>query len=196
MTIIHNSDIQRRIIDEAKLQVGIDSVPQELAEKVLPVLVSNPKGKKRILIFTDNNTRSLIDNGLYVPVGKTWKFLGVTAKLVTNGTVQDRGALGLEFLDPTNIILWEAYASAVQIASKDAFYMWMPSIYPIKMTGTGGATDCYYIPLNDKIVYREGSSFWFYATDIQVGDSLTIAYIIEETDSLNDPDELIHTTVS
>jgi len=42
MTTIHNSKIQERILREAKIQLSVDSVPTQLAEKVVPVLISNP----------------------------------------------------------------------------------------------------------------------------------------------------------
>jgi len=42
MATINNSKIQERIAREAKIQLSVDSVPNQLAEKVVPVLVSNP----------------------------------------------------------------------------------------------------------------------------------------------------------
>lgn len=43
MAKIHNSDTIKRILDDAGIQTSRDSVPQELASKVVPVLISNPK---------------------------------------------------------------------------------------------------------------------------------------------------------
>lgn len=39
---IHNSDLKKSIIDNAKIQLAIDKVPSELAEKVVPTLETNP----------------------------------------------------------------------------------------------------------------------------------------------------------
>ena len=42
MASINNSKIMERIIREAKIQLSVDAVPTQLAEKIVPVLVSNP----------------------------------------------------------------------------------------------------------------------------------------------------------
>lgn len=42
MAKIHNTDTIKRILDDAGIQISIDDVPQELARKIVPVLISNP----------------------------------------------------------------------------------------------------------------------------------------------------------
>jgi len=42
MSRINNTETIKRILDDAGIQTAIDKVPQELTEKVLPVLISNP----------------------------------------------------------------------------------------------------------------------------------------------------------
>lgn len=40
---IYNSNLTQEMVDSAKLQVGNGGIPQELAEKVIPVMEVNPK---------------------------------------------------------------------------------------------------------------------------------------------------------
>jgi len=43
MARIHNEATIRRIMDDAKIQISVDDVPQILGKTVVPVLVSNPE---------------------------------------------------------------------------------------------------------------------------------------------------------
>jgi len=54
MARINNSDTIKRILDDAKIQTAIDNVPQELASKVVPVLIANPL---RVVNVTGNGTK-------------------------------------------------------------------------------------------------------------------------------------------
>lgn len=47
MAQIHNSDLSKELTDGAKIQVSRDAVPNQLAEKVVPVMEVNPKLLKR-----------------------------------------------------------------------------------------------------------------------------------------------------
>lgn len=49
MATINNSDILKRIIEEAKIQTSVDEVPTQLASKVVPVLISNPQQISKIV---------------------------------------------------------------------------------------------------------------------------------------------------
>lgn len=43
MATINNSDTIKRILNDAKIQTSIDDVPNQLASKVVPVLIANPE---------------------------------------------------------------------------------------------------------------------------------------------------------
>ncbi len=43
MATINNSEIMKRIAEDAKIEQAYDKLPTQLAEKVVPVLISNPK---------------------------------------------------------------------------------------------------------------------------------------------------------
>jgi len=179
MTNIHNSDIQKRIIDEAKLQVAIDKVPQQLAEKVVPVLISNPKGKKRLLIFTDNNARNIFNNGLYVPAGKKWKILQAFIRLTTNGTVSDRN-VNLELTShDASIPVYKVAADSVQPASLTEYYNFVTG-QPTEESPSG----THYIALAKDLFLLEGFSIWFAVDNVQAGDNVRFYCLIEEADLL------------
>lgn len=56
--IIHNSNIIKRLIDEAKIQVSVDKVPDQLAEKILAVLNVNPPKNIKLSQATASDTTS------------------------------------------------------------------------------------------------------------------------------------------
>lgn len=49
MARIHNTETVKRILDDAGIQTSQDNVPQELASKVVPVLIANPLRTSNIL---------------------------------------------------------------------------------------------------------------------------------------------------
>lgn len=53
MATIHNTSLIRGLIDAAKLQLSIDRVPTELAEKIVPVLVTGQSEKEIIITRTN-----------------------------------------------------------------------------------------------------------------------------------------------
>ena len=58
MATINNSEIQKRITEEAKLQLSVDAVPTQLAEKVVPVLISNPKPSISVVVYKSGSGTS------------------------------------------------------------------------------------------------------------------------------------------
>lgn len=48
MAIIYSTDLKKELIDGAKIQTSSDSVPNQLAEKVVPVMEVNPKLLKKV----------------------------------------------------------------------------------------------------------------------------------------------------
>lgn len=61
MAKINNSNAIRRIIHDAGIQTSIDKVPQELASKVVPVLISNPKPEYYVVeSASSSNSAALI----------------------------------------------------------------------------------------------------------------------------------------
>jgi len=191
MAKIHNSDIQKRIIEEAKLQVAVDNVPQELAEKVLPVLISNPKGKKKILRLIDNNQGGIFEVVLSVPAGKKWKFLGIGCQVGTDANVADRYVV----LDiyPKDGSYSHYYMSSVgaQVASKQGYYTFLPSITASKQTA-GDLSEFWIMPLPD-VPLIEGDGIYLFLEGKQATDTLCVTMLIEEEELLlEEVDETIY----
>lgn len=60
MAIIHNPKVIQSMINEAKIQTSHDRVARELAEKVVPVLVINPKDVVDIVVVKSKTTTGTI----------------------------------------------------------------------------------------------------------------------------------------
>jgi len=58
MATIYNSDLSKELIEGAKIQTSFDSIPNQLAEKVVPVMEVNPKLLRRI-DFIKSATKSV-----------------------------------------------------------------------------------------------------------------------------------------
>ena len=58
MARINNPDTIKRMMDDAKIQTSTDAVPQELASKVVPVLIANPGRFLNVVEYTAANNAS------------------------------------------------------------------------------------------------------------------------------------------
>lgn len=58
MATIYNSDLTKGIQQDAKIQIGKESVPNQLAEKVVPVMETNPRLLRPIEILVSKNGTS------------------------------------------------------------------------------------------------------------------------------------------
>lgn len=56
MAMIYNSDLSKELIEGAKIQTGKDNVPNQLAEKVVPVMEVNPKLLRRVNFLDVNSS--------------------------------------------------------------------------------------------------------------------------------------------
>lgn len=55
MATIYNSELSKELLEGAKIQVHRDSVPTQLAEKVVPVMEVNPKLLRRVNVLKRNS---------------------------------------------------------------------------------------------------------------------------------------------
>lgn len=51
MAQIYNSDLTKELLDGAKIQINRENIPNQLAEKVVPVMEVNPKAFRKINII-------------------------------------------------------------------------------------------------------------------------------------------------
>jgi hypothetical protein len=92
MARIHNSEAIKRILDDAGIQTSRDETPQELARKVVPVLISNPE--RRINVASSGARGSTGSATVYtIPDDKdfflTTAMLSYTADAVCDGTLYE-----------------------------------------------------------------------------------------------------------
>lgn len=73
MAQIYNSDLIKEVIDGAKIQIAHDNFPNQLAEKVVPVMEVNPKLLRTISVVKHNNILNSSSATIYTtPVGKSF----------------------------------------------------------------------------------------------------------------------------
>jgi hypothetical protein len=65
MATIYNSDLTKELREGAKLQTSTDSIPSQLAEKVVPVMEVNPKLLKSCNIIRHVNNAASGSNTIY-----------------------------------------------------------------------------------------------------------------------------------
>jgi len=180
MAETRNSDIQRRVLDEAKLQASVDIIPTQLTDKILPVLNVNPKGKTRIIKLLDavqnNNTK-----GWVVPSGKKWKFLYGICSYTSNATAGNR-EFRFEVLDEDNFFVLSVSASA-QTASTTEEYNIIPGSKDVSEIVAGR----HHLGIPNNSIFLEGCIVWFYDfASISATDNLAILFYVEETDLLSE----------
>lgn len=182
MINIHNSDIQKRIIEEAKLQVAHDIVPQELTEKILPVLISNPKNRTRIKKLSDQDI-SCSDKYFHVPIGKKWKVLYGCVLYISTAAAGNR-MLNLTFLDRENSDLMWITNAVEQEPSKEEYYNISPSSPDVSEITSG----YHFLPIPKEAFLTEGCQINIYDYNgvASAADTMKIILYVEETDLLDD----------
>ncbi len=70
MAQIHNSDLSREIVTGIKLQQNVDSIPSQLADKVVPVMEVNPKLLKNSYPLASIVNRTASSNNLVIYSGR------------------------------------------------------------------------------------------------------------------------------
>ena len=78
MATINNTDTIKRILDDGGIQTAHDDVPTKLAEKVVPVLISNPQRIVNVLREFHRNTTTAASSIYNTPAtGKTFYLTGI-----------------------------------------------------------------------------------------------------------------------
>jgi len=93
MAIIHNSNLTKELTNGAKIQTSFDKVPNEIAEKVVPVMEVNPK-----LLFNCNKIKQVTSSVtgttlIYTtPSDKDFYLLGGMFSMNTDAANDSNGA--------------------------------------------------------------------------------------------------------
>lgn len=82
MANINNTELLKGMRDNAKVQ-NLESVPTQLAEKVVPVMETNPR-----CLFCVNFSVDLISGAYTVPIGKKFYITNINLNLDTGGSLE------------------------------------------------------------------------------------------------------------
>lgn len=87
MAGINNSDLTRQLIDGAKINTSFDKVPNQLAEKVVPVMEVNPELLRKITVV-DGEVRTTTGTLTGYTTSPTKKFFltGFSASIIKDAT--------------------------------------------------------------------------------------------------------------
>ena len=83
MAIIYNSDLSKELVDGAKIQQNIDSIPNQLADKVVPVMEVNPKILRKVnLIQTGASVSTGTVSTGSIALGKNFFLTSIIATMI------------------------------------------------------------------------------------------------------------------
>lgn len=78
MAIIYNSDLTKELVNGAKLQISRDKIPNEIAEKVVPVMEVNPNLLRNINIVESTSRTTSGTSTIYTtPTNKNFFLCGI-----------------------------------------------------------------------------------------------------------------------
>lgn len=83
MATIYNSDLTKELIEGAKIQIMRESVPNQIAEKVVPVMEVNPKLLRRTNVIINNNNSSTGSATIKVlPTGMNFYITAISLQVI------------------------------------------------------------------------------------------------------------------
>lgn len=175
---INHSGVIKRILEACKINQLVDKVPHELAEKVVPVLISNPKVEPKIIIYAP--TESEFANGFFsVPEGKKWKVRTCSFRWNADVNADDR----LIVMEMANLagskIHFFSIPSTAQIASQSVFYQYNIGVNEQVSSDSKNKS----MPLPDVWLFPGDQLYVFDNGNGQAGDTLQSGFVvIEERD--------------
>lgn len=87
MATIYNSDLFKELTEGAKLQVSRETIPTQIAEKVVPVMEVNPKLLRRSdIVRRITATNTVSSSILVIPSDKEFYLTGVMIGLIKDAT--------------------------------------------------------------------------------------------------------------
>jgi len=86
MATIHNSDLSKELQQGAKIQINRDVIPNQLAEKVVPVMEVNPKLLRRIDIHKAGTLTNGTSATIYTtPADKDFFLVALQLSIIKDG---------------------------------------------------------------------------------------------------------------
>jgi len=128
MARVNNSDVVENVTDGLLLDSAVDKVPNESADKIVPVFISNEdaisvntSGVDPTLTLELDSTANDNEKTWTIPSGKKWKILYGCVRYASTATVGNR-LLRVEIKDASGNMVWDASAVNAQTASSTEDY--------------------------------------------------------------------------
>lgn len=87
MATIYNSDLSKELIDGAKIQVSKDKVPNQIADKVVPVMEVNPKMLKYVNVIKRASVINATSTTIYTtPTDRDFYLTSAQLSLIKDAT--------------------------------------------------------------------------------------------------------------
>lgn len=87
MATIYNSNLSKELIDVAKLQVSKDVVPNQIADKIVPVIDVNPKHSRVINVIVSALATNSTAGSLYVtPTDRDFYLSAIDLSMIKDAT--------------------------------------------------------------------------------------------------------------
>ena len=180
MTKINNQAVVQKLIDELGLYPGVDSIPTELAEKILPVFQINSQD---VNVTVENKVISLVDETvgndkiITVPEDKIYSLLYGKVRILTTGTAGARN-LTMEIKNESGDIVWSEVINSAGIESSVNLLVYLTRGVR-KATTAAAAIMWATIPHDVKLT--DGMSFRVYDTNnTAVLDTFSVYMTAEE----------------
>lgn len=121
MTHINKSEIINEIIRKLRLDPGLDKVPKDLADKILPVVVVNESGVHKLI---RDNVLNVQTKTFTVPAGVLWDIDYIQVRMIATATAGTR-FMNFTITDENGDEIFQiAGASAGHIASLTKRYIY------------------------------------------------------------------------
>jgi len=92
MTQIYNSDLTKELTEGAKIQVSRDRVPNQLADKVVPVMEVNPKLLRRVKIVKNVQAANATSATVFTtPTDRDFYLTGYCLSVIKDATSTSTG---------------------------------------------------------------------------------------------------------
>ena len=106
MATIYNTDLLKTMIDGAGIQISKDVVPNQLAEKVLPVMETNPNFFKKITVLRETNGTNSVATTIYTtPTDRDFFLCGCSVSFAKDVTATSLSSSITADIDRVNRVL-------------------------------------------------------------------------------------------
>lgn len=134
MATINNSSLSKELIDGAKIQISYDKVPNQLADKVVPVMEVNPKMLRRLNVLVSGNRSAASALTIYTtPAISDFYLTSITASFIKD-VLNDHSTGGASLVNATiNGVVTGILQAPVITLTAQSGVLTLNLPYPIKI---------------------------------------------------------------